>query len=195
MHKGRFGFGVLALVVVAVATPAVGGEEAAAPDMEAMMKLAQPGEHHEHMAQLVGTWKSHGRFWMQPGAPPQEADGSAEITPMLGGRFFHTRFKGAFMGMPFEGIGIDGFDNAKGKHIGMWVDSMGTMMMTAEGECEDGGKILRMVSEFDDPMSGARLKMKQVTTRVSNDELKYEAFMSGPDGQEFKAMEIVYTRQ
>ena len=163
--------------------------------MAAMMQAAQPGEHHEHLQKLVGNWKTVGKFWMQPGTPATESDGTAEITSTLGGRFILTEFGGDFMGMAFAGMGMDGYDNNKKKHIGMWVDNMGTMMMTYEGGCSEGGKVTTMMTEFDDPMSGARMKMSGVTTLETDDKFTYEAYMETPDGTKFKAMEIVYTRQ
>src|SRR5262245_9009807 len=91
----RSGLSVVAAIVAiwagrALAAEAKGGEAAPAmpPEMAEMMKLAQPGEHHRHMAKMVGTWKSHSKFWMAPGAPPEEGDGSMTIKPALDGRFF-----------------------------------------------------------------------------------------------------------
>jgi len=163
--------------------------------MQAMMQAAQPNEHHEHLQKMVGSWKAHDRFWMPPGAPPTESDGMAKVSSILGGRFIQTDFSGNFMGMEFAGMGMDGYDNNKNKHIGVWVDNMGTMMMTYEGGCSDNGKVTTSISEFDDPATGQHMKMKGVTTLVSDDKFTYEAYMVTPDGSEAKTMEIVYTRQ
>ena len=162
--------------------------------METMAKLAAPGSHHESLAKRVGKWNSKGTFWMEPGADPIVAEGVAEISPFLDGRFILTDYKGDFMGMPFQGYGLDGYDNGTQKHIGLWVDNMGTMMMTYEGSCEQDGKVTTNFSEFKDPASGMDMKMKGVTILENDDKITYEAFVQLPDGNEFKVMEIVYTR-
>ena len=79
--------------------------------------------------------------------------------------------------------------------MSVWADSMGTMMMWFEGDCMDAGRVTTMTSEFLDPMTGKKSKMKTVTTVQSADKMLFEGYMPGPDGKEFKSMEIVYTRQ
>ena len=182
------------IVIASVLLFAGGGLHLAQePDMEAMMKLAQPGEHHKMLAMLEGTWKTHGTFWMVPGAPPTESDGISKNTMIMAGRFLQSELKADFMGTPFTGLGIDGYDNASQKHIGTWMDSMGTMIMSSEGTCSDDHKVRTMISEFQDPATGKSMKMKQVITIVDSDKYIFEAYMVTSEG-EVKAMEIIYTR-
>ena len=56
------------------------------------------------------------------------------------------------------------------------------------------GKVRTMVSKYVDPV-GNKQKMKGVTTFVSANEHRYEAWQTGPDGEMFKSMEIVYSRK
>jgi len=170
------------------------GQEQEDPAMAAMMKLAAPGEHHQHLAKLAGDWKTAGKFWMVPGAPPDESSGTMHFEPILGGRFMQSHYKGAMMGMAFAGIGLDGYDNLKQKHIGMWIDNMGTMMMTFEGTCTDGGKVTTTTSSFTDPATGQAMTMKSVVTLVDANKMLFEAFMKPAGGEFSKSLEITYTR-
>jgi len=38
------------------------------------------------------------------------------------------------MGMPFEGMGLDGYDNASKEYISIWIDNMGTGIMYMKGK-------------------------------------------------------------
>ena len=172
-----------------------GGQDLPPDMMEAWMKIATPNEHHQHLAKLAGKWGAQGKMWMQPGADPTAMEGTAQNEMILGGRFLQSHYKGDFMGQSFVGIGIDGFDNSTGKHVGTWLDSAGTMMLNFIGDCREGGRVQTMVSEFKDVMTGGMAKMKGTVTVMNDDKYKYEAWMTGPDGEFFKTMEIVYTRQ
>src|SRR6185436_20447428 len=99
--------------------------------MEAMMKAAMPGPAHKVLDSMVGTWDTNVTSWMMPGADPISGTGWSENKWVLGGRFVEQRFKGDFMGMPFEGIGYTGYDNVKKHYFGSWMDNMGTGMMTS----------------------------------------------------------------
>jgi hypothetical protein len=132
---------------------------------------------------------------MQPGAEPMESEGKAQNEMILGGRFLQSEYTGDFMGDTFVGMGIDGYDNLLEKHVGMWVDSAGTMMMQFVGECSDAGKVLKTKSEYLDPMSGEMATMKGRITIVDDNTYTYESWSQGPDGEFFKSMEITYTRE
>jgi hypothetical protein len=132
---------------------------------------------------------------MQPGALVTETEGEAQNQMILGGRFLKSEFTGQFMGEPFVGMGIDGYDNTLQKHIGVWVDSAGTMMAQFVGECSEAGKVLKTKSEYLDPMSGEMATMKGKITVVDDNKFTYESWSQGPDGDFFKSMEITYTRK
>jgi hypothetical protein len=189
------------VAILLLASPIWAQQEGEQPEMpspeqmEAVMKLLQPGEHHEHMAQTVGKWKTVAKMWQMPGAPPTESEGTSEVVAVMDGRYFKTTYDGTFMGQPFNGMGIDGYDNIRKKHVGSWIDTMGTGIMNYEGTCSDDHKVLTTYAEVDDPMSGQRIKMRQVTTSIDKDHFKYEAFAKNPMGEgEMQVMEIMYSR-
>ena len=76
-------------------------------DMQAWIEQNQPNEHHEHLRKSVGEWSVAGKFWMEPGQPPSESEGSSTITAILDGRYTQHEYSSSFMGSPFSGVGID----------------------------------------------------------------------------------------
>jgi len=180
----------LVLPMGAVAQDEVEGMEAG---MATMMKYAAPGEHHGHLAQMAGSWTAETTLWMVPGQEPTTSTATAMHEMILDGRFLSESYEGSFMGMAFKGRGLSGYDNMKEKYIGTWVDSMGTMMLSYEGECSDDGATRVMWTEMFDPMSGQMMKSKSVYTMKDADHYLLEMYVFTPAG-EIKTLEINHTR-
>jgi len=180
----------LATVAIAEDKPAGGMDPAA---MQAMMAAMTPGEHHAHIAKLAGNFDYTIKTWMDPAAPPMEATGKRTASMTLGGRFLEEKYSGDFMGMPFEGIGMMGYDNVGKQYVGSWIDNMGTGMMTMKGTC-DGKGTWTMEGESLDPTTGKPWKSRSVTHMIDDNNVKMEMFTPGPDGKEMKMMEITMKR-
>jgi hypothetical protein len=164
--------------------------------MDMMMKLATPGAAHEKLDVLVGSWDVKNTMWMDPSKAPMVSEGGvAENKWVLGGRFLEQRFEGKFMGMPFSGIGYTGYDNYKKKYLGTWMDNFGTTIMNTTGSFDSSGKVLRSTARMDDFSTGKVITVREVLNIVNKDELRLEMFGPGPDGRDFRMMEIVYKRK
>ena len=163
--------------------------------MEEMAKLMAPNENHERLKALVGKWNVTTRMWMQPGAPPEETRGTADIKLFPGGRFVQEDFRGKIMGKPFSGFALTGYDNTKQKYQMLWVDSMSTCMTVSEGTVDETGKVVTTVAAPIDPITKKPAQMKFVMTLESDKKHTTETYERGKDGKEFRTMEIVYTRK
>ncbi|MEE9296210.1 MAG: DUF1579 domain-containing protein [Phycisphaerae bacterium] len=166
--------------------------------MQAWMKYAGPGKFHAHLQPLVGRWTQEVKMWMAPDAPPQIETGTSEYKWILGGRFLLQTVKGdsTEQGPAFEGLGIIGYDNFKKKYTSMWADTMTTAIMTALGTCDDSGKVFTFIGRHDDVFSGKPDQtVKTITRIINNDSHVDEMYMTGPDGKEFKTLEVTYTRK
>ncbi len=162
---------------------------------QAWMKYAQPGEFHARLKPLVGSWKHEVKWWMAPGAPPEIATGTSDYKWILCGRFLLQKVKSDNQEEPFEGMGMIGYDGFKKKYTSMWVDSMSTAIITGLGTCDESGKVFTLIGRHDDVMSGKPNQTFKTVTRIVNNDLHIdEMYMSGPDGKEFKTLEITYTR-
>jgi hypothetical protein len=182
-------------LVAALAVAAFAGDEKKAaqqqPDaaaMQAMMAAMQPGEHHEHLKKLVGNYDYTIKMWMDPSAPPQESTGKRTAELLLGGRYLEEKFTGNFMGMPFEGVGLMGYDNVNKQYVGTWIDNMSTGIMSMHGTCDKG--TWNMTGESTDPMTGKKMTTRSVVKIVDDNTFTMEMFGPGPDGKEMRMMEM-----
>ena len=66
------------------------------------------------------------------------------------------------------------------------------LLATVFGACSDDGKVTTHTTTQKSPMGGPDMNIKMVSRVVSNDQHIFEYFVIGPDGGEFKAMEITY---
>jgi len=162
--------------------------------MEAWMKASTPGEAHKLLAKHAGVWDAEVKLWMDPAAPPMVSKGKGTNTLIFGGRFVETRFTGDFNGQPFEGIGYMGYDNIQKKYVGFWIDNTATWFMTSTGTADKEGKTWRSSGEVSDPMTGTMKPFREEAIFETPDRLVSRAYDKGPDGKEFKSMEITYTR-
>ncbi|MGQ0722170.1 MAG: DUF1579 domain-containing protein [Candidatus Eiseniibacteriota bacterium] len=190
---------LLSLFVFALGAGAASAQEQAAGDeakmMEQMMAMAAPSEAHKKLEMMAGTWTTKVKMWMDPAAPPQESEGVSENRMVLGGRWLEQRYEGTFMGGPFSGIGLTGYDNFKKQYIGMWMDTASTSSMMTTGTAGADGKTMTFTGTMDDPITGGATQMKEVVTIVDADHHNFEMWMSGADGNMHKAMEIQYIRK
>jgi hypothetical protein len=165
-------------------------------DMQACMEAATPGEMHKHLMKAVGTWDGKNTMWMYPGAEAKHSECVAVITSMFDGRFIKTELSGEMPEMgPFNGFGITGFDNVAQEFQGTWVDNWGTGIMTGTGELADDGRSLTWNYTYNCPMTKAPKKLREVERYTGPNTMTFEMYSEGPDGNEFKMMEIKYTRR
>ncbi len=163
-------------------------------EMQKYMEIGAPGEHHQHIAKFEGTWNAKAKNWMAPDAPPMESEGKSVNTMMLGGRFLMINYTGTMMNMPFEGIGIEGFDKGGQKHTSYWMDNFGTTVMYMEGTCSKDDMSTNMTGTFKDPVTGQTKAYRTVSRWASPTQVVWEMYEKTPDGKEFKNMEITYTK-
>jgi hypothetical protein len=161
--------------------------------MDAWMKYAAVGEPHKVLAERAGNWDVTVRMWMEPGGAVDESTGTVEASMIMGGRYLVEKYSGTAMGQPFSGMGISGYDNMKKAYVSIWIDSMGTGIMFSEGKAE--GKTLHWVGDMPDPMTGKYRKTRGTDTMMDADHRTAESFDKGPDGKEFKNMELIYVRK
>ena len=167
-----------------------------AADTEAMMaayeRAAAPGAEHKTLQKMVGRWSATVKHWPVPGEPIVET-GTAETKSILGDRFIQTTFSSTFMGKPFSGISITGYDNVKKKFVSTWLDSMATGIMRIEGTMDQGGRVLTQKATHTNPMTGKETSTRIVTTL--NGETTYtDEFYEKRGGRDVKTMEITYAK-
>jgi len=162
--------------------------------MEAWQKYSTPSSGHKRFEYSVGTWKVAAKSWMAPGTPPDESTGKARFELLLSGRFLRQTFDGTMMGQPFHGIGFNGYDNAKKVYQSVWMDDMGTAMLSMEGHWDEGSDTFEETGSMNNFMTGEPVAIKGVMKKVDADHFTYDMWTAGPDGKMFQNLALTYTR-
>jgi hypothetical protein len=173
-------FAVLSVSLLALAVPA----------LAQMPPTPTPGPEHAMLKKDVGTWDATVEMFMAPGAPPAVSKGTETVT-MMGGFWQLTEFRSEMMGEPFEGRGTMGYDPAKKKFVGTWVDTMAPAHYTVEGTYDAATKTLTGWMDGPD-QTGVVTKTKETTEWKDADTRVFT--MYAPDGKA-PVMKITYKRR
>ena len=169
------------------------------PMNDEMMKFIEamsPNENHKKLGMFVGRWDYQASMWMEgPDKPPSTDRGGAVISWTLGNRYLKQEAKGTFMGMPFEGYGLTGYDNLKKTYTTFWIDNTSTAMMVAAGQIDAAGTTLTFTGTMDDPVTGRKnIPVKHVLRKTEADRFVYEMYEVPAKGPDVKMGELVYTK-
>jgi len=162
--------------------------------MQKWMEYMTPGEPHKKMASLSGDWTFTNKMWMDPAAPPTESQGTAKFEMILGGRYFKNSYQGEIMGMPFEGIGLEGYDNAKKVYFTIWMDNMGTGTMYLEGKYDESLKAIVYTGKVFDPMIGKESEVKEIFKVIDENTCEMSMY-NVVEGKDVKTMEMTMKRK
>lgn len=164
--------------------------------MKVWQEFATPGPQHKILASMVGKWKYTSKFWETSDAAPQESKGKSHMKLILGDRFLEHKIEGKVMGMKFEGLGITGYDNIKGKFETLWLDNMGTGIAHGIGNFDDKTQTLTDKGEMSCPMTKSKKREFRGEWKIIDKKnMIYSMFGPGKDGKDMKQMEMVFTRK
>ena len=76
-----------------------------------------------------------------------------------------------------------------------WIDNMGSGIMYMTGKWDDAAKQINYSGKTVDPMSGNWIDVRQVVTYNADGTVKMEMYGPGPDGKEYKTMEITNVKK
>ncbi|MFA8342341.1 MAG: DUF1579 domain-containing protein [Rhodothermaceae bacterium] len=164
-------------------------------EQKAWMEYAMPGEMHKMMAEKVGKWKTYTEMWMQPGTEAMKSEGTVEYKMILGGRYLKAWYTGTSMGMPFDGMSIEAYDNAKKEFITTWIDSFGTGITVATSKYHKDKNMMKGTGTMVDPVTGKDIVYKTVVKMESKDKGVFDMYMTMPDGKDFLSMRMTYIRE
>lgn len=153
-----------------------------------------PGPYHDNFKPLVGDWSVTVQYWATSGATPIQSEAVATKKLILGGRFLEESFRGESNGETFTVLAMLGYDGAKNKYSGNWVDTRSTGFHLSTGSCDESGKTITMMETLTDA-KGGKIGHNRTVIRVINDSKHVvEMHLAGADGKEYKSLEIAYTR-
>ena len=169
-----------------------GTPEKGKPQEGAMTDMmgAKPTQEHKVLEQMVGTWSAAMQF---PGMDDMKGQGTETSEMAMNGLWLVGDFEMAdFMGAPFRGHSLTGYDSKKQKYVGVWVDSMTDRVTLSEGEYDRAKNQLVMHAENLDHMTGKMVKERHVTEFRGPDT---RVFKMIPEGSDQPSMIIEYTRK
>ncbi len=163
--------------------------------MAKMMAYATPGANHQHLGAMTGTFICETKFWMAPGAPPEQSTGTMTSRWMLDNRYLQQNYKGEWMGQPFHGFGLMGFDNSTNKFFSTWMDTFSTGLFYETGSCDESGKNFTLSGENFDPHLGTKRSTKSSIEVINDSKHILRMFSKTPDGKEMKTFEMIATKK
>lgn len=158
-------------------------------------QLPGPEKEHRWLRQFVGNWVTESKGTMGPDQPPMECAGTI-TSRMLGDFWVVNEMAGDVMGAQMQGIQTIGYDSAKKKYIGTWVDSMAGHMWKYEGTVDKTGKILTLEADGPNFMdTGKMTKFQDIFEFKTADEIVMSSKMLDQDGKWITFMSGTATRK
>jgi hypothetical protein len=162
---------------------------AAGAALQEMPAPAKPGQQHQVLRGMVGEWKTTTKIM------GEESDGKQTFEMDLGGLWLVGRLEGEFMGQPFHGMSINGWDTTKKKHVGIWVDSFTASIQSLEGGYDATKNQLEYEAPSVNPMSGEPMTEIHRWTFADENNMTFHMLYPQDDGGEYEVFSIHYARQ
>ncbi len=174
------------------------GDKAAAggpspEDAAKWMAYSTPGPEHAMLKPLVGTFSCDIKMMMDPAAPPQTSTATITRKSIMGDRYITEDVESTFMGQPFQGHGVVGYDNGQKKYFSLWIDNVGTGVMHETGTAS--GKVITLEGQSWDPSEGKMAWGKSVVDLSNNDKQTFKMFSKDKSGKEFQNFDMTCTRK
>jgi hypothetical protein len=179
-------------VVNAAALQDKGKPPQAAGGQGGMPPTPKPVKEHEQLKSRVGTWDVTMKMMNMPPGGPGDTKGTS-VMKTCGDFWVVEDFTAMFMGQPFSGHGVTGYDPDKKKWVATWIDSMTDHLTVMEGTSE-GNKII-YVYDASSESGGGMTKHRLVCDCKDNDHVALSFFETGADGKEKQNMQIDYVRR
>jgi hypothetical protein len=149
---------------------------------------------------MEGSFRWKARIWPDEENLNEEVQGAgtARNEFLAHGRFIHINWEGQAMGDPWSGSHILGYDSGHGSPEGMrgikevHINRYGNFGV-GKTDYDGSSNTIEIHGETHECSRGVE-KYRSVFTVVSDDEFRLDVYMTGKNGQESKAREIVFTR-
>jgi hypothetical protein len=179
-------------------TSSAGNVEGVNPDSlseREWMALSKPGPSHRLLELFVGSWDAKLSFRSAPGGTAEVSRGQSTISWILGERFIKEEFDGEALGERFRGMSITGYDNAARRFSNVWIDSLNTALSTSYGKYIPEENRFDFVGEVYDPLRGGMKSTRSTMRIVSTNRYEFVMYDTAPNGLEYPALEIEYSRR
>ena len=191
MRRSMLVFGLVAAATML--GPSAGAQETKDSPGQAL-PMARPGPEHEILARDEGVWEAKVELRVDPNGKPTTAKGVETITVIGDGLWQLKDFRGEFLGVPYRGHTITGYDQRKKAYVGTWVDSLASGLTTIEGTFDKKTNTLSARIEGDCP-DGTAMKTRATTEHKADGTRVFTLYSPPEMGPEFAMMTITSTRR
>lgn len=158
--------------------------------------LADPGDGHEVLEALVGTWEGRGSIWDSPGSEPIPITATVERHWVLGGRFLREEVSvRSSDGEVFEALGFIGFNNEAAQYELLNIDTTSTAMLLETGKFDPDSKKLTILGSYRDPATGFVIDRRVEMDLSKEGRISVVGYTTNEEGREFKSLEGSVTRR
>jgi hypothetical protein len=114
-----------------------------------------------------------------------------------GTRRRQIEWSGEIPGMgAYHGMGLNGYDNAAGQYVSMFIDNHSTAIVHGTGKLSGDGNVMTWTYQYTCPVTKKPTTLRQIETMRGPDAMTLEMFGIEPkSGKEFKMMQIEFKRQ
>lgn len=151
---------------------------------------------YDYLEQFVGTWSGTALIWEAPGAEPTSNPYVTTSKMILGGNYLESKITGDFMGMPVELTQTTGYDSTTGKYTSQLITNITNVLCISEGILDETGRTRTDITNNREcPICpDNEFEMRTVTTLIDHDHYSIDQYMKVGTSEEYKIMEITYTR-
>ena len=142
-----------------------------------------PEKEHAFLKKFAGTWESASDCTMAPGQTPMKTTATS-TNRMIGEFWLVNEIKSTGGGAKVTAFQTIGYDPAKKKYFGTWVDSMFGHMWHYEGTVSEDKTTLTLEADGPNFMTGkGTTKFRDVYRFETADHIVASAFVMGEDGK------------
>ena len=141
---------------------------------------------------LAGEWRGQSKLQDPVQGGVDESGSDLQVVEVLGGKFVRLDYDWSYRGAPQEGSLLVGCEPESREVSGHWIDSwhMGRAVMACKGTFAEG----RYLLTGSYPVPGAEAWGWRIELTARNEALSVVMFNISPEGEEFLAVEMSYSK-
>ena len=143
----------------------------------------------------MGRFDVRADLRLKPTAQPVTIAARAEGR-MIGNRWLVTEFRGGDGGrgmIPFEGLGVNGYDSEARNYVGYWVDGSRGIAVPVQGNYDVRTGVFATTS-MERRSDGSTVQVRSETKRTGPDTEVTTFWAPDADGRPYVRMVLTYTR-
>lgn len=162
------------------------------PPARLMQEIPKPGPEHEWYKRDLGRWTATMKAVNVLTGEEVTSRASETNRSGPGKMSMITTFRGQFMGKPFEGQGITGFDD-DGKLVSCWTDNRSGRVRFLKGHVDEANK--KRVLLGKSVHRGEVYQERHTVFWISPRKRKFTIETQGSDRKWLTALEVEYTKK